>query len=810
MKGQDYTAATDFLIRFFGGTEHDIELRSFDDNSRSRAQAEFGRTIEDFQDHCEIWDKPGRGMYFGCATRLSDKRKGDAAHCVEVPAVWGDIDVYEIGRTKEEAIEALNAFHMPPTLVIDSGGGVQAFWMLTEPATVADDADDLKAALREIARVFCGDPKVVDLARVMRLPGTINAKAKHGGEVRIAALLSDNAREYELSDLIEGLSEAQPLLTAVSHETKAIEQNPFEAFGEERGEGVDVVKVIDEMEDGNIHHSQVKLTAKLVSEGVDDDEIVERVMAATRAAAGVEGGSWDWRAEEKAVRIAIKGAHEKGFSPSEKWEKQKEAIKQMEQDAVDGELEPRGNPDWMDKADKDKKGEKILNTLHNIELIASEAPPFADRFALNELRLQIQVEDLPWDSCGPRDRDDDDMSSMRAYIQKNYGFKPSKDDLYDMVSVVAKRRAFNPVIEYLDAQAWDGKERIGSWLIDYMGAEDTPFNRAVGKAWLVGAVKRAYQPGCQMDYMLILEGAQGVGKSTGVQALCPSPDWFTDNLPGLVGRKENFEAITGRWIVEVGELASMRKSEVDEAKAFLTSKSDNYRPPYARTTKDNPRRCVFVGTANESSRGHFKDDSGNRRFWFVRVEDVDVEGIRRDRGQLWAEAVQAMRDGAASYLTDRTLAAEGERIAAEHSAGATDPWLNAVERYITHSPSTDFGSNQVDHPSKWALRSEPLDRIRLSDLTDILRDAIGVDLKSQRGEPQSRVVAILTYLGWKRKKARELGAGAKSTAKWHYVCPSYGGTWGDLEGTTGEIEGTTGENRNTHGVKPKNANKPRF
>lgn len=776
MKGRDYTSAFEFIKRLFAYTEEDVELRSFADHGESGpAKMIFGRDFADFESFLTKWDQPGRGTYVGVTTRQSGKNKGNAAHCREIPALWGDIDVYEIGRTKEEAIAALRAFVMPPSIIVDSGGGVQCYWVLTEPADCEGDGDDVKKGLTNIARVFAGDPKVVDLARVMRLPGTINAKKKHGGEALPVFVVEDTGREYELADILDCLKTAAPMIEASGGPDKP---NPYEAFGAMlSGEGIDVKAALDGLEAGSIHDTQLRVTAKLVSEGVEDDEIAEKVLTATREAAGVEGAGWDWRKEERDIRAMIAGAHEKGFSPEARQEARKETIRQIEAgEAVDGEA-ARGDPNWLDEADLTSKGD-FRKTLSNFDLVARKSPSFAGSFAMNLLRLQVQVQDLPWHSGPPRDRMDKDVLDFRKWCEKNLGTAPSKNDAFDILDGIAWDNAFNPVLDYLETLKWDGVERIGSWLVDYMGAEDTPFNRAVGKAWLVGAVKRAYQPGCQMDYMLILEGRQGVGKSTAIQSLCPQLDWFNDSVPGLSGRKENFEAIGGRWIIEVGELASMRKAEVDEAKAFLTSRSDNYRAPYARTVTDNPRRCVFVGTANESSRGHFKDDTGNRRFWFVKVGEVDVDGIRRDRSQIWAEAVQAMKDGAANYLTDRKLASAGEEIAREHSAGASDPWRPVVDRYLTHSPSFD-GMGRVAPMGEWSLRSEPLDRVRLEE---VLTDALGIEAKNQNGMLISRLTSILVHMGWERRKIRVLGAGRSEGTKWQYAAPrDKGDAAGDQE-----------------------------
>lgn len=209
------------------------------------------------------------------------------------------------------------------------------------------------------------------------------------------------------------------------------------------------------------------------------------------------------------------------------------------------------------------------------------------------------------------------------------------------ISAACRQRPFHPVREYLEALTWDGESRLSGWLSAYLGATDSPTHQAIARMWMVSAVARAYQPGSKADHMLVLEGDQGAGKTTALEALC-SPAWFQPEL-GDLRNKDSQLTLRGKWIVCMDELHALRSADVTElAKNYLTRTIDKYRPPYGRHEVEQPRSCVFAGTTNADA--YLTDPTGNRRFWPVRVgkeKPVDIEAIKRDRDQLWAEAKEA-------------------------------------------------------------------------------------------------------------------------------------------------------------------------
>ena len=232
---------------------------------------------------------------------------------------------------------------------------------------------------------------------------------------------------------------------------------------------------------------------------------------------------------------------------------------------------------------------------------------------------------------------DTDSNALYWWLEREWGVT-GRGNIDSALDVHASLHAFNEVEDYIRGLAWDGRERLDTLFIDYLGAEDSEYTRAVTRKAFVAAVARALDQGCKYDQMLILCGPQGVGKSTILNVM--SKGWFTDNLTTFEG-KEASELLQGVWIVEVAELDAFRRSDVARIKQFLSLTADRYRAAYGRNVRELPRRCVFFGTCN--SYDFLQDATGNRRFWPVDVgrEKWDEEKQARllaNRDQIWAEA----------------------------------------------------------------------------------------------------------------------------------------------------------------------------
>jgi predicted P-loop ATPase len=184
---------------------------------------------------------------------------------------------------------------------------------------------------------------------------------------------------------------------------------------------------------------------------------------------------------------------------------------------------------------------------------------------------------------------------------------------------------------------------MNGFLPTYFGTECNDYHAKIGAMFLVAMVKRIYEPGCQCDYALVLEGGQGAGKSSACRILA-GDRYFSDSLPRLGGDEKRISMhLRSKWLIEIAELAAMKRGEVEDIKAFITRRAENYLPSYAKLQVNEPRTCVFVATTNDDR--YLKDDTGERRFWPAKVGVIDLEALERDREQLFAEAAYKMRDG---------------------------------------------------------------------------------------------------------------------------------------------------------------------
>lgn len=317
--------------------------------------------------------------------------------------------------------------------------------------------------------------------------------------------------------------------------------------------------------------------------------------------------------------------------------------------AVDFEAAPE-DADWTRKLKITEKG-GIAQTIENVVLILTHDPKLAGAIAYNEMDHNIvAVSSVPWNKAkGPRQWVDADDAALRYYLEKTYGIS-GKDRIFDAVNVVAQQASFHPVREYLDSCTWDQVPRAETLLIDYLGAEDNEYTRAVTRKTLAAAVARIYRPGCKFDYMLTLRGQQGLGKSALIAKL--GGPWFSDTFTTMQG-KDAYEQVQGVWLMEVGELAGMRKAEAETIKLYISKQRDRFRPAYGRRLQEFPRQCVFIGTTNETQ--FLRDTTGNRRFWVVDTpneptkslwDDLTPETVRL----IWAEAVEIYKAGEALYL----------------------------------------------------------------------------------------------------------------------------------------------------------------
>lgn len=309
---------------------------------------------------------------------------------------------------------------------------------------------------------------------------------------------------------------------------------------------------------------------------------------------------------------------------------------------------------WQSRLDGTKTGQ-WKNTAQNLYLILRHLSGEEDRaqcvFAYDEFnQANVYTFAPPWGTEGDVGRELNDLDDIRikTWLSKEWGIEASTQAVADITYQLGKENHFHPVQRYLKSLKWDGKERLDKMLSTYCGAVgDTRYLSDVGRKFMAACVARVMHPGIKFDHVLILEGVQGIGKSSFVAAL--AGQWYSDSL-GDITNKDVVDTMRGKWIIELGELSSMNRAETNDLKAFITRQNDVARKAYGRRAQTYPRQCVFVGTTNDEE--YLKDATGGRRFWPVRTPRFNFKAITRDRDQLWAEALIAFQMGEALYLDD--------------------------------------------------------------------------------------------------------------------------------------------------------------
>lgn len=308
---------------------------------------------------------------------------------------------------------------------------------------------------------------------------------------------------------------------------------------------------------------------------------------------------------------------------------------------------------WVTRLERSRTGYK--NTAYNMYLILKnlnvEEPTEQCVFAYDEFnQANIYTFAPPWGEQSDVGRELTDLDDIRiqTWLSKEWGIESSEQRISSITLQLGKENSFHPVQRYLKSLKWDGKERLNSLLAKYCGAVgDTRYLADVGRKFMTAAVARVFNPGIKFDYMVILEGDQGIGKSTFVRVL--ADEWFSDSL-GDISNKDVISNLRGKWIVEIGELASMTRAEVNEMKAFVSRQEDNARLAYGRRSQKYARQCIFIGSTNNDE--YLKDETGGRRYWCVKTTTFKIEQLMKDRDQLWAEAYATYQLGEALYLDD--------------------------------------------------------------------------------------------------------------------------------------------------------------
>jgi hypothetical protein len=342
--------------------------------------------------------------------------------------------------------------------------------------------------------------------------------------------------------------------------------------------------------------------------------------------------------------------------------------------------------EWKDELQRTDKG-KIIPLLSAATTAFRLAPAWHGVLAFNEFAQKPEaLKPPPWADGKVGPWGDQEDRKATEWLERQ-GIRLSITTVGKAALTVAEEHMFHPVREYLDGLRWDGVPRLDLWVHRYLGVKVDPddqtqmaklsdFQRAAGVCWMISAIARIYKPGVKVDHVLILKGPQGTLKST-VFAVLGGP-YFSDDIADLGSGKDASMGAAGAWIIELAELAAMTKPEVEKVKSFLSRSTDRFRPPYGHYIEEHPRSCVFGGSVNAE---HFlRDDTGNRRFWPIECGDIDIEALREDRDQLWAEARVRFERGEKWWFETPALVTTA--IEEQEEAYAPHPWEAAVKSHL--------------------------------------------------------------------------------------------------------------------------------
>jgi predicted P-loop ATPase len=295
---------------------------------------------------------------------------------------------------------------------------------------------------------------------------------------------------------------------------------------------------------------------------------------------------------------------------------------------------------WKGGLSSSKQGYK--KNLTNLMLCLQNIRELGNTIRWNELAQRAE-----WNG---RPLEDTNIVDVRVILEAD-GYEPTVADVLPAVMRHARDNAYHPIRDYLRSLKWDGTKRLDHWLQFCLGAPDSAFVRAAGRKTLIAAAARAFKPGCKVDTMLVLEGAQGLRKSSAISALFGEE--FTAESVNLFDQHNKMVlSMMGAWCVELAEFVAITKRDENQVKGMISMRVDRTVLPYAKMASDHPRQCIFFGTINPGESGYLTDPTGNRRYWPISVTRVDLDKIRARRAQLWAEAYRAFLMGEAWWFDE--------------------------------------------------------------------------------------------------------------------------------------------------------------
>lgn len=635
-----------------------------------------------------------------------------------------DIDprVGEDLQSEQRRIQELLTSKLPeqvpePSVITFSGGGYQAFWKLEKPMPLNTDQDraEAEAYNRELENKFGAD-SCHNVDRLMRLPGTINipdAKKKRKGRKEVEA------------KLVEFNDTAYPHTSFKRVNCNAIKETKPKSWKIEPVDSLDELKISD----------RLKIIA---AQGKDPDK--PKKGDKSRSA-------WLWHFIRYSLQAGLEPGKIQSIITNPHWRISESVLEKKDPHKYAQEqiwkAESEVNSGWPDSVNE--KTGIPLKSYNNT------------RTAIQKLDIQLSYNDFSGRSLIEGDiikefageLSDKACVKIRDLIFHKFGFDSGKQNVDDATGSLCLDHKFDPVCNYLDHLHWDGQTRLDRMLVDYFGANDTPFNRAVSRIIMVAAVRRARTPGVKFDTMLILEGEQGTGKSTALSILAVKSEYFSDSGILHLDEKQQQELIKGVWIYEVSELVGLRKTSLEKLKNFLSRTEDRARPAYAKKTESWARRCVFIATTNSDE--YLSDPTGNRRYWPVKTGEIQLDKLKQDRDQLWAEAAVLEAAGESITLPEELWAAATK---AQEEREEHHPWVDELKKWMENvrNQLKEGHCRQFEVHDDLSVQG---DELRVSSsflLTEILK----IPIDKQNSHDGRMLKACMKKLGWEGSKKMKI------------------------------------------------------
>jgi len=712
------TQLNEHLDHLFDYTEGLIELRPCKDlgsgiDSAARRWLEleeFKQKVPSIIDYC-------RRNYLACCIGLLPRTAaGGTAEYVESGCVvWADCDDKDFKGGRAEIYKKIESLYPEPSAVVRSGGGLHVYYYLGEDTP----ADEIEEANRRLAALIGGD-NVHDRARVLRLP--LSYHCKDPQKIYRLQFVSQNHTEHSILDLLDEwpevatsrpveIAKIQHIATAgLSAQIKALMSRFIgirdlwagigKATGDQTGSGYDYA-----------------VARELIWYGADPVEVADAIAYRVQERGKSKPDKYYARTVGRAVADVAR------FKRA-----QAESAAVLDGQTPESEADQQTTEQLVCYPEEHRRAGELIKNLHNVVTILSTDPRWIGKIRYNSFKQRIEI-----DSSSITDTT---STAMRLWLYRAYGLQVAKDMMVDAIEHVAQQNQYHPVQQYLLDQHWDGVQRLNTWLHRLMGADNTPLNAEIGTRWLVQGVARILTAGAQTDGCLILQGAQGIGKSSALRILARRAEWYRDSFIDIRTGRDAYSKLAGVWIYEFPELESTRGRDNNSVKAFLTQHTDTYRPAYARYEQEVPRQVIFAGTTNDIE--ILNDPTGSRRYWIVKCGVCHFDKLRAEADQLWAEAVHIYNTWSDptrwAWLLDPAVSDDMAEVHAEHQQ--VDTWAE----YIT----------------SWANNTENLQHG--ATVADILETALGITADRQSRSTSTRLGTLLSGMGWLKRRRSIDGA----------------------------------------------------